>query len=97
VTIKAPLVRDVADVFQRDTRDAITQLAALPFASAVELSGVVLGAAPVSVAHGLGRTPRRWKIVDQNADARVWRSAAADDKYLPLTASAAVTVTLLVE
>lgn len=57
----------------------------------------LLSASTVLVPHGLGRPVRSWKVVDLNADARVWRdtaSAAPNTSFLALKCSANCTVRL---
>ncbi len=60
--------------------------------------GVALAAAPAvtNVAHQLGRVVSCWFVVDKNASADVYRNGAATATNLPLSASHAVTVSLLI-
>jgi hypothetical protein len=104
VSARPPVLRPVgepnADVFQRETREAIKVLAEAPLATPTELVNVTVGTSTTLVSHGLGRRFRRWHLADLQGDARVWRDATstADPAvYLPLRASASVTVTILVE
>lgn len=60
------------------------------------LEGVALSTTDTEVHHGLGRKPRGWVVVDQDADARVWRSVASTSSTLTLQASASVTINLWV-
>lgn len=46
---------------------------------------------PTAIAHGLGVVPT-WVGWSPRADARVWRSADPDDRFIYLTASDACTV-----
>jgi hypothetical protein len=48
------------------------------------------------IPHNLGRKPKGYLIVDTNAAATVHRSSESDDRYLPLTSSATVTVKIWV-
>ena len=59
------------------------------------IPGVNITTTDTLVAHGLGRTPIGWIVVDQDADARIWR-VKIDAQYLCLIASANVSVSLWV-
>jgi hypothetical protein len=103
VTVRLPALRPTGDqaldAVQRETREALRALADAPFADPVELTATI-GTSTTLVPHGLGRRFRRWHLADLRGDARVWRDTAstADPAlYLPLRASSAVTVTLIVE
>jgi hypothetical protein len=93
--IKLPTIRDPDDQFQRDARKAVRTLDA-PGTRKVTLSKVVLGVTTVKVPHQLGRIPTGWLIIDRNANAVVWRDTSATNDYLPLKASATVTVDIQV-
>lgn len=65
----------------------------------VILKDVLLGTSTTDVSHGLRRAYEGWQIIDVRGDVRVWRDATAtsdNTKFLPLKASAAVTVSLWV-
>ena len=49
-----------------------------------------------AVAHGLDRTPQGWLVVRTNAAATVYAAQDPDDRYLYLTPSVNVTVSLWV-
>lgn len=55
---------------------------------------LILGVTVVN--HGLQRNLRGWFVVDQNAQANLYRSQPLNDLTLTLTSDAAVTVTLWV-
>jgi hypothetical protein len=62
---------------------------------------IVLNTTFGNIPHRLGRRARGWIVIDQNADATVWRDTTPganpdETKFLRLRASAAVTVKLLV-
>lgn len=105
MTVRLPALRPTGDpgqdTFQREVREALRGVTAAPFGpESVVLPGVVLGTSVTRVKHPLGRPWRRWALVDISADARVWRVAAQDTApsvFLPLQASAAVTVSILLE
>lgn len=67
-----------------------------PWLSTELLEDIDLTTTETKVKHKLGKKPRGWWVVDSDAAATVRRSATADKDFLPLTASAAVTVSLLV-
>ncbi len=49
-----------------------------------------------SISHKLGRMPRGWYVVDQNASANFYRSQPFNSTSLILTSSAACTISLWV-
>jgi hypothetical protein len=51
---------------------------------------VAIATTTTRVPHGLRVVPR-WRVFNQEADARIWQSQAPDTTYLYLQASAAVT------
>jgi hypothetical protein len=55
---------------------------------------VTLSGTETKVEHGLGRLPCGWVVQDKTANQNVWRSGEMTARHIPLTASAAVTVTL---
>jgi hypothetical protein len=60
---------------------------------------ITIGTATTLVPHGLGRKIQGWQVVDTLADARIWRdstSTADLARFLPLRASASVTIKLWV-
>lgn len=60
---------------------------------------IVIDTTTTLVPHGLGRRIVGWHLVDIQGDARVWRdttSTANDELFLPLKASASVTIKLWV-
>lgn len=60
---------------------------------------IVIGTTTTLVPHGLGRRIMGWHLVDIQGDARVWRddtSTANEELFLPLKASASVTIKLWV-
>lgn len=61
-----------------------------------QLSDIDIGTSATSVPHKLGRLPRGYVLVGQDADARIWRDSAADRVNLYLKASAAVTASIWV-
>jgi hypothetical protein len=65
----------------------------------VFLNDVVLSTTTNQIAHGLGRKYQGFIITNLNAGVMIWRDATVDtnqEKFLPLKASAAVTVSLWV-
>lgn len=95
----APAIRDTADRFQRETRDAIRRIQDSPLSGAVVLQDVALDTSTTRVYHRLGRPAVGFLVVDATAEVNVWRDgsfATSPDAILPLVASAPATVTLLV-
>jgi hypothetical protein len=63
------------------------------------LTDVTIGTSSTSIPHGLARRYQGWHLVDIQGDARVWRdtaSTADNTLFIPLKASASVTVSLWV-
>lgn len=92
--VRPPKIRDHEDQYQRDARNAIRDLD-VPGARKIMVRGVVLASGVTNrVAHGLGRIPTNWLVVDKNAQADVWRdtSFTATNDLIGFRASAAVTV-----
>lgn len=67
-----------------------------PFTGGNILSGVTLTTGQDNpISHGLARTPRAWVIIDQNANAAVWR-ASWNSTQITLETSASCIVSLWV-
>lgn len=82
---------------QDNVGSLLNTVAAVPILQAVHLVDVDLGPTAVNVDHGLGRPWTAWLVTDRDAAATVWRSASASpERFLTLTASASVTVALMV-
>lgn len=78
------------------TREAeLGQALAAPLLQAREVGEVELDMAPKEIAHGLGRVPKGWMLVDPDVAATTWRTAKTSET-LTLGASASVRGTLLV-
>lgn len=60
------------------------------------LENVEIATTETLVPHKLDRTGVNWIVVSPQADARVWQTRAADDRFVYLRASAAVTLALWV-
>lgn len=98
-TKKVPSVKDPTDVFQRDARRVFQGIAKQPLTDARLIKDVAIGTASTKVAHGLGRIPSGWLVVDTTADSRVFRDATATSElnsFLHLRATTAGTFTILV-
>ena len=59
------------------------------------IDSILLGTAETAVAHGCPATPRFFSV-RPHSDARWWMSTASDSRCIYITASAAVTVDILV-
>jgi hypothetical protein len=57
------------------------------------LTGIVLSSGSNKVAHKLNRKPLGWIVVDRNSSVTIY-STSSTEKFLNLTTSAAVTVSL---
>lgn len=87
--------RDLQRV-QDAVQEAVGGLAGNPMLQGKLLTDIELDASDdEAVAHGLGRVPTGWQVIDQSADARVWR-VSWDAKQIVLRASAAVTISIYV-
>lgn len=81
---------------QDSVQEAVDGLTANPMLAGKILQDIELdGTDDEAVAHGLGRVPSGWQIVDRSSDARVWR-VSWDKTQIVLRASAAVTVSIYV-
>jgi hypothetical protein len=79
---------------QEDVRAFAEQVGEI--AKGALLKNVAIAAAATTIAHGQSGTPAGWLVGSLSADARVWQTAAPDEKFLYLQASAAVTCNLWV-
>lgn len=94
-TFRPPRIVDPGDTSQREIKTAVKQLDQ-PGTRRVTVTGVKLGTSTVRVPHQLGRVPVGWSISDKDAQADVWRDSTISmtGDFIPLKASATVTVTL---
>lgn len=84
--------------FQDSVDEYLNQLNAVVL-DGIILTDVLIGTTTTEISHKLGRNFQGWHLLDIHGDARVWRdtSSTADlTKFLPLKASASVTVSLWV-
>lgn len=81
---------------QTNWASQLNPLLAQPMSSGLILKDVALISGTTVVNHLLGRKIQGWFVVDSNAAATVYRSAAKNALTLSLTSSAAVTVDLFV-
>lgn len=86
----------VLSMLQSQWATQIDPVLAQPLNKGLILKSVALISGVTVINHKLARTLQGYIIVDQNAAASIYRSAAKNDKTLTLTSSAAVTVDLLV-
>lgn len=93
----APIrIRDITDLFQRDAKQAVDSLAAIPILDGVLLEDVSLTTAASRVFHNLGRTVNGFWVVWSEADSRVWVDGLNTPAFIELRANAPVTVNLWV-
>ena len=74
----------------------LQRLLRLPLLRGVLHEGVDLAAGDIDFAHRLSRAPRGWWLVRQIGAGAVYERAGSDARFLKLTASAAMTVSLWV-
>lgn len=67
-----------------------------PISNGIILKDVPLILGATVIDHRLGRVPQGWILIDINAAATIYRSAAFNDLTLTLTSNAAVTASLYV-
>lgn len=95
--VPAPIrIRDITDLFQRDAKQAVDALAAIPILDGVLLEDVELSATAKRVYHNLGRTVNGFWVVWSDADSRVWVDGLNTSAFIELAANASVTVNLWV-
>lgn len=96
---KPVIIRDTADLFQRDTSEAFKQLLNIPLVNGVLIEDITFAAVTIRIPHLLNRPFKGYIVVKQNADATLWVDSTLKselDTYIPLKSSAPVTVTLWV-
>lgn len=82
---------------QSQVSKTFDKITACPLLDGILIEDVALTTSATNVNHKLNRAPLGWIVVDNNANAVVYSSAASLPKqYLTLTASAACTVSLWV-
>lgn len=75
----------------------INPVLALPILAGNQINSIVLVAnKPQAINHLLQRMPQGWFVVDQNANAVIWRSTTWTTTMITLEASANVTIDLYV-
>lgn len=75
----------------------INPIIALPILQGIQIDGISLTASvPKVINHLLQRMPQGWFLVDNTADANVWRSAAFSKLSLTLESSADTTISIWV-
>jgi hypothetical protein len=76
------------------TQSNVEHLQDLPLNNMVVLDNITLAVGANTITHNLGRVPVGWIIMDINASATVYRSAAFNISTLTLTSSAIATIKL---
>lgn len=82
---------------QSNVEQAVAEVIKNPLLNGRLIEDVALTTTASKIEHKLGRTPRGYLIVKRSANAQVYDSLASEgspDLFLPLTASANVTVSL---
>lgn len=85
----------VQSLLQHNTERGLRELPGNLLLQGRLLEDVEITTGTAKVAHGLGRRPRGWLIVDQDASATIWRTEW-DDKFIGFDASATVLVKIWV-
>lgn len=81
-----------------DVAQFSASVVASKIADNVVVENVIVGTSATNIAHGLGRPPIGWVIIDKNANATVWKPSASPQPstLLTLQASTQVTISLLI-
>lgn len=66
-----------------------------PQLDSILLTSVALKAGQNQVSHKLGKPPTGWTVVDNTANAIIWRSSSSNNTTLFLSSTAATTVSLV--
>lgn len=73
----------------------LNPLLGLPIVNGQQISGIVLAATtPLAIYHSLGQAPQGWIVVDNSANAVLWRTQPLNAKTITLEASAATTISI---
>lgn len=75
---------------------ALNPLLALPLVNGTMVSATLTATTPAPINHLLGRVPQGWLLLDNTANAVVWRTQPFNATTLTLEASATTTVNLWV-
>ena len=81
---------------QTNVYESLSPLSRLPLLNGTLLEAVSLSTSDTQVEHKLGRKPLGWLLVDIDADATVFRTAAFNEQFITLQSSAAVTCNIWV-
>jgi hypothetical protein len=75
----------------------INPILALPILAGNQINGIILTATiPLAINHLLQRNPQGWFLVDNNADAVVWRTQPFNKNTITLESSANATVDIYI-
>jgi len=75
----------------------LNRIISIPFLSGNQIDGIKLTAnVPLAINHLLQRMPQGWFLVDNNANAVIWRAAAFTNTTITLEASATTTISIWV-
>lgn len=80
---------------QEAARDSLQRVVDAGPLKGRQIDNVAVSTSPTAIAHGLGRQPRGWWIVDASAAADLHR-AAWDERTITLISSASATVSVWV-
>lgn len=83
------------DLAQTKWASTLNPLLAIPMLSGIQLDDIVLAATtPKTINHLLQKMPQGWFVLDNNANAVIWRTKAFNDLTITLEASAAATISI---
>lgn len=75
----------------------LNPIISLPLLYGNTIENIVLKAnTPLAINHLLSRLPQGWILIDNQADALIWRSAALNTSTITLEASANTTISIYV-
>ena len=80
---------------EQNVQEWANQVSGIPILDGVLLTDLDVSTTATWFAHGLGRQPRGWMVVDKNADARIWRTDWNSTR-IQLDASSAANISIWV-
>ena len=81
------------NLIQANIEDAVSGVLKNPLLDGVLVDGInLLSGQPNQIAHTLAREVIGWIVVDQNADARIWKGSPSNSRFIDLRCSNNVSV-----
>lgn len=93
VSNEAQLQRVINNI-QQNVEDGFTAVNRIGLLDNRVITGISVSTT-AAVEHKLGRVPTGYIVINRNANAQIW-NGTIDDKFINLTSSGAVTISLLV-